>query len=687
MCQLRATEVSGGGGGISNSGEMSRFQPFGRHGPREVQFGGVGGSVLEAMCSFGVVQFDFMPNAPGFCCMSLTSWRTMFRHLSMENCTACRRVLGQSCDRFSAHMSAEFQASAKLYQPNFSMVHITGGHTDTWQRVKVSAHRSFWLHIVRRARSGQVAFRWRPRRNSDHCPRLSFCVHGAINSHWEIHPDESTQVFELSVEVVSRLVTADEVFLFAVGQRIVWTTGTFRGRVKQHSGNCCWAMLPVSSVSKKRKIAWGYRSWFFIVVENMKDASNSPDAGPCLGRGEAASRGAPPCVADIDRSRPNGRAALRFVDGTHCLTWPQFCICRQNIKSLVCGSLTNKVVCVTKEGQCGGLGAVCKRGSASVLRCVVILFRWCTCVGRCVHGLQVRFARIFVKKHVICHMRRHADTHIVIQSERPLHPRTLVRFWEEQGVDSPPSGHHIFSLHSWCTALIFTCCQSVKSHNDTMHLHGSSREAHCLRFVKKHKHLIAQSRTLCRARWLHTHGHSFLTFFWISLPASRTTVRRSTATAERRLDGTTTILQVMSPTSLLKTRDYRHFTGDGQFTEHEDLRVRPLSFHQSIIAFTCDSAESIATLPESDVDDEQLRALLSSPLYLQERWASAEQSQVDHSEREGLMSSSFQSLNFMSTGQSISRSDKFRETCRIVFKPHFFKRKDFFLKTSIGFWE
>ena len=75
----------------------------------------------------------------------------------------------------------------------------------------------------------------------------------------------------------------------------------------------------------------------------------------------------------------------------------------------------------------------------------------------------------------------------------------------------------------------------------------------------------------------------------------------------------------MSPTSLLKTRDYRHFTGDGQFTEHEDLRVRPLSFHQSIIAFTCDSAESIATLLEADVDDEQLRALLSSPLYLQER--------------------------------------------------------------------
>ena len=70
------------------------------------------------------------------------------------------------------------------------------------------------------------------------------------------------------------------------------------------------------------------------------------------------------------------------------------------------------------------------------------------------------------------------------------------------------------------------------------------------------------------------------------------------------------------------------FTEDKQFTEHEDLRIKPLFFHQSIIASTYDSAESIATLPESDSDDEQLRALLASPLYLQEGEASAELSQV-----------------------------------------------------------
>ena len=96
------------------------------------------------------------------------------------------------------------------------------------------------------------------------------------------------------------------------------------------------------------------------------------------------------------------------------------------------------------------------------------------------------------------------------------------------------------------------------------------------------------------------------------------------------------------PNRIAEDWDYRHFTGDGQFTEHEDLRVKHLSFQQSIIASTCDSAESIATHPESGLDDEQLRALRASPLYLQEREASAERSQVYHSEREGLMSSSSQ---------------------------------------------
>ena len=113
------------------------------------------------------------------------------------------------------------------------------------------------------------------------------------------------------------------------------------------------------------------------------------------------------------------------------------------------------------------------------------------------------------------------------------------------------------------------------------------------------------------------------------------------------------------PKQLAVDQDYKHITQEGQFTEHEDLRVKPLSFHQSITASTYDSAESIATpLPESDLDDEQLRALLASPLYLQEREASAERSQVYYSEGENLMSSSSQ-----------DPIKKNWETCRIVFKP------------------
>ena len=59
------------------------------------------------------------------------------------------------------------------------------------------------------------------------------------------------------------------------------------------------------------------------------------------------------------------------------------------------------------------------------------------------------------------------------------------------------------------------------------------------------------------------------------------------------------------------------------------------------MASTCYSEESIATPPpDSDFDDGQIRALLASPLYLQEREANAERLQVYHSVRENLMSSS-----------------------------------------------
>ena len=52
--------------------------------------------------------------------------------------------------------------------------------------------------------------------------------------------------------------------------------------------------------------------------------------------------------------------------------------------------------------------------------------------------------------------------------------------------------------------------------------------------------------------------------------------------------------------------------------------VKPMFFHRLSVTSTYDSAESIATPPlESDLDDEQIRNMLASPLYLQEREASS----------------------------------------------------------------
>ena len=49
------------------------------------------------------------------------------------------------------------------------------------------------------------------------------------------------------------------------------------------------------------------------------------------------------------------------------------------------------------------------------------------------------------------------------------------------------------------------------------------------------------------------------------------------------------------PRQLAENQDHMHFTEDKQFAEHEDLRVKPLYFHQPSIASTCDSAENIVT--------------------------------------------------------------------------------------------
>ena len=100
------------------------------------------------------------------------------------------------------------------------------------------------------------------------------------------------------------------------------------------------------------------------------------------------------------------------------------------------------------------------------------------------------------------------------------------------------------------------------------------------------------------------------------------------------------------PKQLAEHKDHGHLTEDNQIVEyqdlaeHDNLRVKPLFFHPPSMTSTYDSAEGIVTTPpDSDLDEEQIRALLASPLYPQERVADAERSHVYHSARENLMSS------------------------------------------------
>ena len=68
--------------------------------------------------------------------------------------------------------------------------------------------------------------------------------------------------------------------------------------------------------------------------------------------------------------------------------------------------------------------------------------------------------------------------------------------------------------------------------------------------------------------------------------------------------------------------------------EDTSMLVKPTIFHRPSMTSTSDSAESLATHPpESDLDDEEIRNMLASPLYLQEGEASADRSLVYHSFR------------------------------------------------------
>ena len=186
---------------------------------------------------------------------------------------------------------------------------------------------------------------------------------------------------------------------------------------------------------------------------------------------------------------------------------------------------------------------------------------------------------------------------------------------------------HVQSLHRLG---FFTCYHSAQSHVD-LHAPAWLKSRSTLSafrpetFAPHHRRAMSYTLQNLTPRTGTTSS--------ISLPASRTTCE------DRRPQLSGALTELPPPTGyeqprftgyepnwIAEDRDYRHFTGDGQSTEHEEKRVRPLSFHQSISASTCDPAESIATPPESDLGDEELRALLVSPLYLQERDASTERS-------------------------------------------------------------
>ena len=75
--------------------------------------------------------------------------------------------------------------------------------------------------------------------------------------------------------------------------------------------------------------------------------------------------------------------------------------------------------------------------------------------------------------------------------------------------------------------------------------------------------------------------------------------------------------------------------------EDNSIEIKTMFFHRPSMTSSYDSAESIATPPlASELDDDQTRNMLASPLYSQEREASAGRSRVCNSFRVNSVSSS-----------------------------------------------
>ena len=97
----------------------------------------------------------------------------------------------------------------------------------------------------------------------------------------------------------------------------------------------------------------------------------------------------------------------------------------------------------------------------------------------------------------------------------------------------------------------------------------------------------------------------------------------------------TNLSQVMSPKRIELNRIL--VKPQNQIIDDQDdiekIGVKQLSCSQSVY----DSAESSATPPDSDLEDEQLRKMLASLLYIRERKENEGQARAYHSERESLM--------------------------------------------------
>ena len=206
---------------------------------------------------------------------------------------------------------------------------------------------------------------------------------------------------------------------------------------------------------------------------------------------------------------------------------------------------------------------------------------------------------------------------------------------------------HVQSLHrshstddmcAWLKGL-----DKVMSELCAKNLHSSTRHVQsCASQYIEHQHKFSLTYISC------------VTFVYLS--SSRPVVHASIHCKDPWQDGSSTEYQLLTgyePKRIELNRTLFNLSNqdiDDQ-DDIEEIGVKPLSYSQSLIHSAYDSAESIATPPDSDLEDEQLRKMLASPLYTEvsgkldeesvhKREGNAERAQAYHPRRERLMSSS-----------------------------------------------